>query len=225
MKKFLFLIIILLTTNVLAHIDHYKKYNKIEMDIFRNGELIGYNYYYFSRKGDETMITNQIKFSVKLLGATIFEVEGYGEEKYLKNQLISYNSKTLQNNKEKFVNLIFNKEKNKFDIKGSSYSGEASIDNIIGNWWSHQILQTESQISPVSGSIKEQVVTFVGREKIEQYGKTLEVDHFKLNSKDMSIPKDKRLDFNIWLDKKNSMIVRVSYSRMGNWEYRLKNFE
>ena len=225
MKKILFLIIILLTTNVLAHIDHYKKYNKIEMDIFRNGELIGYNYYFFSRKGDETIITNQIKFSVKLLGATIFEVEGYGEEKYLKDQLISYNSKTLQNNKEKFVNLIFNKEKNKFDIKGSSYSGEASIDNIIGNWWSHKILQTESQISPVSGSIKEQVVTFVGREKIEQYGKTLEVDHFKLNSKDMSIPKDKRLDFNIWLDKKNSMIVRVSYSRMGNWEYRVRNFE
>ena len=225
MKKFLVIIIILLTTNVLAHIDHYKKYNKIEMDIFRNGELIGYNYYFFSRKGDETIITNQIKFSVKLLGATIFQVEGYGEEKYLKDQLISYNSKTLQNDKEKFVNLIFNKDKKKFDIKGSSYSGEASNNNIIGNWWSHKILQTKSQISPVSGSIKEQVVTFIGKEKIEQYGKTFEVDHFRLNSKDMSIPKDKRLDFNIWLDQKSLMIVRVTYSRMGNWEYRLKNFE
>ena len=225
MKKFLVIIIILLTTNVLAHIDHYKKYNKIEMDIFRNGELIGYNYYFFSRKGDETIITNQIKFSVKLLGATIFQVDGYGEEKYLKDQLISYNSKTLQNDKEKFVNLVYNKDKKKFDIKGSSYSGEASNNNIIGNWWSHKILQTKSQISPVSGSIKEQVVTFIGKEKIEQYGKTFEVDHFRLNSKDMSIPKDKRLDFNIWLDKKSLMIVRVSYSRMGNWEYRLKNFE
>ena len=193
------------------------------MDIFRNGELIGYNYYFFTRKGDETIIVNQIKFSVKLLGATIFQVEGYGEEKYIKDQLISYNSKTLQNDKEKFVNLVFDKDKNKFNIKASSYSGEASINNIIGNWWNHKILQTESQISPISGSIKEQVVTFVGREKIEQYGKTFEVDHFKLNSKDMSIPKDKRLDFNIWLDKKSSMIVRVSYSRMGNWEYRLKS--
>ncbi len=86
-------------------------------------------------------------------------------------------------------------------------------------------MQTESQISPISGSVKEQVVTFVGKEKIEQYGKTFEVDYFKLNSKDMSIPKNKRLDFNIWLDKKSSMIVRVSYSRMGNWEYRLKNFK
>ena len=225
MKKFLVIITILLTTNVLAHIDHYKKYNKIEMDIFRNGELIGYNYYFFSRKGDETIITNQIKFSIKFLGATIFQVEGYGEEKYLKDQLISYNSKTLQNDKEKFVNLVFNKDKNKFDIKGSSYSGEASINNIIGNWWSHKILQTESQISPVSGSIKEQVVTFVGNEKIEQYGRTFEVDHFKLNSKDMSIPKDKRLDFDIWLDKKSSMIIRVSYSRMGDWEYRLKSLK
>ena len=225
MKKILILIFILFCSNVLAHMDHYKKYNKIEMDIFRNGELIGYNYYFFTRKGDETLVTNQIKFSVKLFGATIFQIEGYGEEKYMKDQLISFNSKTLQNNKEKFVNLVFNKDKNKFDIKGSSYSGEASIHNIIGNWWSHKILQSDSQVSPISGSIKEQIVTFVGKEKIEQYGKIYEVDHFKLKSKDMSLPRDKRLDFDIWFDKKSSIILRVSYSRMGNWEYRLKSFE
>ena len=225
MKKFLVLIIILFSTNVVAHMGHYKKYNKIEMDIFRNGELIGYNNYFFTRKGDQTIVTNQIKFSVKLLGATIFKVEGYGEEKYLKDQLVSYDSKTLQNNKEKFVKLVFDKDKNKFNIKGSSYSGNASIDNIIGNWWSHKILQADSQISPISGSIKEQVVTFIRSEKIEQNGQIYEVDHFRLNSKDMSLPKDKRLDFNIWFDKKNSMIIRVSYSRMGNWEYRLKNLE
>ena len=205
--------------------EHYNKYNKIEMDIFRNGELIGYNYYFFTRKGNKTTVTNQIKFSVKVFGTTIFQVESYGEEKYLKDQLISYDSKTLQNDKEKSVNLVFDKDKNKFNIKGSSYSGEASINNIIGNWWSHKILQTNSQISPISGSIKEQIVTFVGKEKIQQYGKTYEVDHFKLNSKDMSLPKDKRLDFDIWFDKKNSMIIKVSYSRMGNWEYRLKNFK
>ena len=225
MKKILIVIIVLLSTNVFAHTDHYKKYNKIEMDIYRNGELIGYNYYFFSRKGDETTVTNQIKFSVKLLGATIFQVEGYGQEKYINDQLISYESKTLQNDKEKFVTLFFDKTKNKFNIKGSSYSGEASNNNIVGNWWSHKILQTESQISPISGSIKEQVVTFIAKEKIDLYGKTYEVDHFKLRSKDMNLPKDKRLDFDIWYDQKTSMIIRVAYSRMGNWEYRLKNFE
>ena len=39
MKKFFILIIVLFSSNVLAHMEHYNKYNKIEMDIFRNGEF------------------------------------------------------------------------------------------------------------------------------------------------------------------------------------------
>ncbi len=226
MRKFIVTLFLILYPSIsIAHMAHYNKYNKLEMEIFRNGELIGYNYYFFKRKGDQTLVTNQIKFSVKLLGAVIFQVESYGEEKYFKDQLISYNSKTLQNNKEKFVNLLFNNDTKKFEIKGSSFNGETSIDNIVGNWWNHKILQADSQISPISGSIKKQVVTFIGKKKIDLYGKTYQVDHFTLKSKDMSIPKDKRLDFNIWYDQKNSTILKVSYSRMGDWEYRLKKIE
>jgi hypothetical protein len=204
---------------------HYNKFNKIEMEILRDGEVIGYNYYFFKKDADNTTITNQLKFTVKLFGATIFEVESYGEEKYIKDKLISFNSKTQQNKKDKYVKLKLNEEKNEYDIKGSSYTGSASIENVIGNWWSHKILQTNSQISPISGSIKEQIVTFIGKEKIELYGKTHEVEHFKLTSKDMSIPKDKRLNFDIWFDKKNALILKVAYSRMGNWEYKVKKFE
>ena len=226
MKKFIVILFIVIFPVIsIAHMGHYNKYNKIEMEIFRNGELIGYNYYFFERNGEETIITNQLKFSVNLLGATVFEVESYGEEKFIKDQLISYKSRTLQNNKEKFVNLTFNKDNKKFDIKGSSYNGMASINNLVGNWWNHKILQVSSQISPISGSIKEQVVTFIGKEKIDLYGKIYDVDHFTLKSKDMSVPKEKRLDFDIWYDQKNLRILKVSYSRMGNWEYRLKNFE
>ena len=226
MKKFLlFIFLLIYSFNSSAHMAHYNNFNKIEMEILRDGEVIGYNYYFFKKDSDNVTVTNQLKFTVKLLSATIFEVESYGEEKYINDKLISFNSKTLQNNKEKFVNIKLNEQKNEFEIKGSSYSGKASIDNVIGNWWSHKILQTNSQISPISGSIKEQIVTFIKKEKIELYGKTHVVEHFKLTSKDMSIPKDKRLNFEIWFDKKNALILKVSYSRMGNWEYRLKNYE
>ena len=151
MKKIFINVIIFffIYTNLNAHILHYKDFKKIEMEVFRNNELIGYNYYFFKTKKDFVQVTNQIKFTVKLLGATIFDVEGYGEEKYNNNKLISFNSKTKQNKKEKFVNLELNTEGNKFVIKGSSYLGEASIDNVVGNWWNHQLLQAESQISPV----------------------------------------------------------------------------
>ena len=226
MKKLLFLTFLLIYSfNSSAHMAHYNKFNKIEMEILRDGEVIGYNYYFFKKDEENTTVTNQLKFTVKLFGATIFEVESFGEEKYIKDKLISFNSKTRQNKKDKYVQLKLNENENVYDIKGSSYIGSASLENIIGNWWSHKILQTNSQISPISGSIKEQIVTFIRKEKIQLYGKTYEVEHFKLTSKDMSIPKDKRLNFDIWFNKENALILKVAYSRMGNWEYRVKKFE
>jgi hypothetical protein len=227
MKKIFINIIIffLTTTSLNAHISHYKNFKKIQMEIFRNNKLIGFNYYFFKIRKDEVQVTNQIKFTVKLLGTTLFDVEGYGEENYYRNKLISFNSKTKQNKKEKFVNLELNQDTNKFIIKGSSYTGEADTENIIGNWWNHKLLQAESQISPVSGSVKEQVVTFINKEKIELYGKSYETEHFTLKSKDISLPNDKKLNFDIWLDKSTGLILKVKYSRMGDWEYRLKSFE
>jgi hypothetical protein len=226
MKKLLLLIFLsVYSFSSSAHMAHYNKFNKIEMEILRDNEVIGYNYYFFKKEGKNTTVTNQLKFTVKLFGATIFEVESFGEEKYIEDKLISFNSKTRQNKKDKYVQLKLNENENAYDIKGSSYTGSASLENIIGNWWSHKILQTSSQISPISGSIKEQVVTFIGKEKIELYGKTYNVEHFKLTSKDMSIPKDKRLNFDIWFDKKNALILKVAYSRMGNWEYKVKKFK
>jgi hypothetical protein len=226
MKKFLlFILFLTYSFSSTAHMAHYNKFNKIEMEILKDGEVIGYNYYFFKKDKNKITVTNQIKFTVKLFGATIFKIEGYGEEKYIKDKLVSFNSKTRQNSKDKYVDIKLNEQENEFDIKGSSYSGKASIDNVVGNWWSHKILQTNSQISPISGSIKEQIVTFIGKEKLELFGKTYDVEHFKLTSKDMSIPKDKRLNFDIWFDKKNSLILKVTYSRLGDWEYRVKNFK
>jgi len=213
------------STNLDAHISHYKNLKKIEMEIFRNNELIGYNYYFFKDKNDEVQVTTQTKITVKLLGATIFDIEGYGEEKYKNDKLISFRSKTKQNKKEKFVNLKIDTENNRFIIEGSSYSGKASKNNIIGNWWNHKLLQAESQISPVSGSIKEQVITFIAKEKIELYGKSYETEHFKLKSKNQSLPDDKKLNFDIWFDRNTGLIIKVKYLRMGEWEYRLKGYE
>ena len=165
-----------------------------------------------------------LDFKVSLFGISIYS---YLYEVDLKIKMINlfHLQFLLQNDKKKFVDLIYDSEKDKFNIKGSSYNGVASTDNVIGNWWNHKVLQANSQISPISGSIKEQVVTFIAKEKIDLYGKTYEVDHFKLTSKDMTLPKDKRLNFDIWFDKENSLILKVTYSRLGNWEYKVKKFE
>ena len=66
---------------------------------------------------------------------------------------------------------------------------------------------------------------FIGKEKISLYGKNYEVEHFTLKSKDSNLPDDKKLNFDVWFDKKTGLILKVKYSRMGDWEYRLKSYK
>ena len=226
MRKYIFaLILFLFASKTFSHTSHYDGLKKIEMDVLRNGEVIGYSNYFFESAENKMTVKNYTKFKVKLLGVTVFSVLSESIEKYENDKLFFFQSNTFQNDKEKFVNLKYNESSKKFIINGSSYKGEASLDCIIGNWWNHKIFKSNKQISPLSGSIKEQVVTFVGKEKININNKEYFTEHFKLKSKDESLPDDKKLNFDIWYNPENNLIIKVSYSKMGNWEYRLKNFE
>ena len=220
-----FISIIFFLTETNGHVDHYKNFKNIKMEIFRNDKLIGNNDYYFNHKNKLLVVKNIISFKLDFMGSTIFSVFGEGKETYENGKLISFVSKTKQNDKLKFVDLKYNKESKNFDIKGSSYTGEASSEYIIGNWWSHSILKAAAQISPISGSIKEQIVKLVGKEEIEIYDKKFSTLHLTLRSKDQTLPEDKKLNFDVWYNETNGMILKVSYSKMGNWEYRLKSYE
>ena len=226
MKKYIYIFLLfILAYQANAHTSHYSGIKVINLEIFRDGEVIGYSNYFFEHGDNTVEVKNYTQFKVKLFGVVVFSVSSEAHEKYKNDKLIYFKSITFQNDKEKYVNLNYNQSKNKFIIDGSSYKGEANTDSIIGNWWNHKILEADQQISPLSGSIKEQVVTFIGKENIKLYDKNYSADHYKLKSKNENLPNNKKLDFDIWLDSKNNLILKVAYTRMGEWEYRLKSFE
>ena len=220
-----FFITILSFSKLYSHTGHYKDLKKIEMDIYRNGEIIGYSNYLFRTSENIFEVINQTKFEVKLLGVKLFSINSSSKEIYENEQLIEFTSETMQNDKKKFVNLKYDKLNDNFNIVGSSYEGIADKENIVGNWWNHKILTTNSQISPLSGSVKEQEVIFISKETLKIGSKSFEVDHFKLKSTDEELEEDKKLDFDIWLDSKKNIIIKVEYNRLGKWQYILKNVE
>ncbi len=227
MKKALFgLVLVFLTiSNINAHAKSYKGIQKIDMEVFRNDKLIGYSNYLFTHKKNTLEVKNITQFKVKLFNIVIFSISSEALEKYKNDKLISYNSITFQNDKEKYVKLEYDKLNDNFIIDGSSFKGIAESDIIIGNWWNHKILKADKQISPISGSIKEQLIEFVGKENIKIYDKNYLLDHYKLMSKNKELPEDKKLDFDIWFNPENNLIFKVSYNKKGEWEYRLKSFE
>jgi len=224
-KLFIFLILLIFPLKTLSHTDHYKNINKIEMEILKDGKVIGFCNYKFFHKDKSLEVQNTTKFEVKIFGVKVFSISSNAVEKYKNDQLIYFKSETVQNDKKKFANLKYEKNKNNFLIHGSSYKGTASLNNVIGSWWNHKILESNSQISPLSGSIKKQIVTFIAEEKIDLYGKKYLTHRFKLKSKDLNLPEDKKLDFDIWFEPKSNLILKVGYKKMGYWEYKLKNLK
>ena len=194
------------------------------MEVLRNEKIIGYSNYFFKHSGDTMIVENYTKFNVEMFGIKVFTINSKSKEIYEKDKLLSFESSTLQNDKKKFVKLTYDKNKNKFIINGSSYVGEANQKNIIGNWWNAKILETKTQISPLSGSIKKQEVKFTNEDQVEYKNKKIKLSQFKLKSTE-DLPDDKKLDFDIWLEPNKGIIFKVKYNRLGSWEYRLRNYE
>ena len=195
MKKYIcILLLFFLSSYAHAHTKHYQGIIKLELEVLRNNEVIGYSNYFFEHDENIMTVKNYTQFKVKLFGATIFSISSEGIEKYENDKLIYFKSTTFQNDKEKYVNLKYDEKINRLIIDGSSYKGEANLDYVIGNWWNHKILEANRQISPLSGSLKDQVVKFIGYENITLYGKNFSAAHYKLKSKDDNLPDDKKLD-------------------------------
>ena len=104
-KKICLFILLLFSKDAFAHTDHYKAIVKIEMDVVRNGKIVGYSNYFFEHGDKKMTIKNYTKFNVELLGVKIFSILSEAIEVYEDNKLINFKSNTFQNKKKNYVNL------------------------------------------------------------------------------------------------------------------------
>jgi len=194
------------------------------MDILRNGKKIGYNKYSFKNQNNFLEVRNEINFVAKLVGINLLDVEGSSTETYKNGRLIKFKSDTIQNKKKKYNELVLDKNKKTFKINGSSFNGNLPSTALVGNWWNHNILQSEMIISPLSGSLKFQEVYFLSKEILKINSDSCNTSKFKIIMK-KNIKDKKKEEFKVWLDDKSKIILKVSYSKFGDWEYVIKNIE
>jgi len=221
-KIILFLIFLIYPFFSYSHVNHYNKLKIIEMDVLRNGKKIGYNKYSFKTQNNLLVVKNEINFAAKLIGINLLDVSGSSIETYKDGKLIQFKSDTIQNKKKKYNELMLDEDKKTFKIKGSSFTGSVPSTVLVGNWWNHNILQSEMIISPLSGSLKFQEVYFLSKEILKINNGNYNASKFKIVMK-KNVNDKKREEFNVWLDDKSKIILKVSYSKFGDWEYIIKN--
>ena len=123
------------------------------------------------------------------------------------------------------MNIKLDKQNKSLKIDGSSYKGNAPIDTIVGTWWNHEIVKAKAQISAISGRVIQQKVTFIGKEQITINGKTFNTLRFNFKSADESLPKNKKLNTDVWYDEKTYLWVKAAFDKTGYWEYRIKTYK
>ena len=224
MKKITVAIILyfFLSVNSFGHLEHYSGVKYLEYDLYRNNDLIGSHKYDFVKNGDILTVKSIVNFKITKLGIDLYKYFAESTESYEKGTFKSFNSTTIQNKKKKYVKISLNSEKNKLEIDGSSYKGDAKLEYMVGTWWNHEIVKANAQISAISGRIIEQKINFLGKKKIEINGKTYEALHFKFLSSDETLPENKKLNTDIWYDAKTLIWLKAQFIKQGNWEYRLK---
>ena len=194
------------------------------MDVLRNDKKIGYSKYIFTAKNNFFIVKNETNFVANIIGLDLLSINGLSTETYENGKLVKYKSRTTQNKKNKYNDLILD-EKNKVDkIKGSSFTGIAPSSAVIGNWWNHNIFQSDLIISPLSGSLKHQEVYFLSKEIIKINNSLYETSRFKIVLK-KNIDDKKKEEFNVWLDDQSKIILKVSYSKFGDWKYIVNNIK
>jgi len=226
MKKNILSIIlfIIFTTQAFSHVQHYENLNSLKYELFRNNKLIGYHNYKFERNNQNLTVKSIIEFQIEKLGFVLYQYSALSKEEYKANQLNNFTSKTNQNKKIKNTQINFDENKDLLIVAGSENQLSSPKEYPVGTWWNHEIIQAKAQISAISGRIIEQKVTFLGKEKLNLYGKSYDALRFNFSSSDENLNDNKKLNTDVWYEEKSNIWLKASFDKTGHWEYRLKNY-
>jgi len=213
-----FIFIIFYSLNLNAHIDHNKNLNKIEFDIYRNNEKVGYHKVTFSNKNGFKEVSTDVYFDIKLLGVSIYKYHSLGKEIYKDHKLIEFKSTTKDGNDKDYCNITMSKSgEYNFDgtTEGKFFKYSSKKDFSLGTWWNHDVLINNNFVLGQSCRSTETKITFLNKEEKLINNKKQIVQFFNV--------KGEGIDVKIGFTDNTLQWVSMDFSLKGEWKYQLKN--
>jgi len=210
---------ILFPTIANTHVQHYKNLQRIEFDIYRNNDLVGYHKVNVKKKGDNTKeIITDILIEVKILGIKVHTYKSYGVETYKNEELIEFKSKTQDGSDNDYCNIKkISDGKYSFDgmTENKKYIYELTEKFYPALWWNHESLLSNNYVLGQGCRNLKTKITFLNKETKKINDKNEVVNFYNI--------KGDNLDINIGYTEKDLKWVDMKFTLKGEWEYKLKN--
>ncbi|MBW0175620.1 MAG: hypothetical protein KXJ45_01610 [Candidatus Fonsibacter sp.] len=210
---------ILFPTIANTHVQHYKNLQRIEFDIYRNNDLVGYHKVNVKKKGDNTKeIITDILIEVKILGIKVHTYKSYGVETYKNEELIEFKSKTQDGSDNDYCNIKkISDGKYSFDgmTENKKYIYELTEKFYPALWWNHDSLLNNNYVLGQGCRNLKTKITFLNKETKKINDKNEVVNFYNI--------KGDNLDINIGYTEKDLKWVDMKFTLKGDWEYKLKN--
>jgi hypothetical protein len=210
---------ILFPTIANTHVQHYKNLQRIEFDIYRNNDLVGYHKVNVKKKDDNIKeIITDILIEVKILGIKVHTYKSYGVETYKNEELIQFKSKTQDGSDNDYCNIKkISDGKYSFDgmTENKKYIYELTEKFYPALWWNHDSLLNNNYVLGQGCRNLKTKITFLNKETKKINDKNEVVNFYNI--------KGDNLDINIGYTEKDLKWVDMKFTLKGDWEYKLKN--
>ncbi|GDX37587.1 hypothetical protein LBMAG19_7330 [Candidatus Pelagibacterales bacterium] len=210
---------ILFPTIANTHVQHYKNLQRLEFDIYRNNDLVGYHKVNVKKKGDNIKeIITDILIEVKILGIKVHTYKSYGVETYKNEELIEFKSKTQDGSDNDYCNIKkISDGKYSFDgmTENKKYIYELTEKFYPALWWNHDSLLNNNYVLGQGCRNLKTKITFLNKETKKINDKNEVVNFYNI--------KGDNLDINIGYTEKDLKWVDMKFTLKGDWEYKLKN--
>ena len=192
---------------------------RVEFDIYRNNDLVGYHKVNIKKKGDNTKeVITDILIEVKILGIKVHTYKSYGVETYKGDELIEFKSKTQDGSDNDYCNIKkISDGKYSFDgmTENKKYVYELSDKFYPALWWNHESLLNNNYVLGQGCRNLKTQITFLKKETKKINEKNELVNFYNI--------KGDNLDINIGYTEKDLKWVDMKFTLKGDWEYKLKN--
>ena len=151
--------------------------NELSFDVYRNGDLVGYQNVTFSRKNDELAVDIDFRLTIKALFITLYEMTYRSDSLWKNDELVALDAHTDQNGKVTTVKA--RAEGGKLEVDGPNGKATAPLGIFPTDHWNAGVIDSTKLVNTINGHINNVRLVRQGEGKVETERGPVEATHYK----------------------------------------------